>query len=75
MVEEKMVSQSMLDAAIRTGNDGVSQAVSHASRYITVSKLFADAIEQALVFIETGRAEQARDRLRRALVAASSILK
>jgi hypothetical protein len=68
---QKMVEQSVLDEAIRMGNAGVTQA----NRYMTVSKIFADAIEQALVFIDSGRTTQARDRLRRALIAASSIVK
>ena len=55
--------QAMFDEAVRVGNDCVRKA----NRYLQANKLLVEGVSHALLLLNSGRTEQARDRLNRAL--------
>jgi len=60
------VDQTVLDEALRIGN----QSATLATRYMNMNRNLIDAIEQALRLLKTGRPDEARKQLDKALVAA-----
>jgi len=65
-VEQDEELASMLDEAVRMG----SHSATLANRYLGMNRNLIDAIEQALRLLKTGRPDEARKQLDKALVAA-----
>jgi hypothetical protein len=57
------IDQTVLDEAIRLGNDSLTKA----NKYMQINRKLVDAIRDSLAKIETGRVTDGRDGLRKAL--------
>jgi hypothetical protein len=64
------ITQEMLAVAVEIG----SKAEAQARRFLIINRNLVTAIDDAVDLIETGRPEEARDLLMRALAAAAALM-
>lgn len=69
MAVQEVIDRAMFDEAMRIGNQSVTQA----NHQMRISRIAVDAIHQALELIKSGRVDQARDRLDKALLAVTKM--
>ena len=59
----KEVDQNLFDEAVRVGNDFVRKA----NRYMQINRQLVEDAYQAMLLLDSGRTEKARERLAQAL--------
>lgn len=59
----KEVDQNLFDEAVRVGNDCVRKA----NRYMRINRQLVEDAYQAMLLLDSGRTEKARERLAQAL--------